>query len=152
MSQTLGWKKTSLEEQNSSAKINSHPMKQTRIGCFYYTLYQNFKKVPADRKLQVKSHIMSTIAQVQQVYQQLPQYQHSTLPVYQSTPSPYHAQQPTWRSVFSEQSHTERKCSCAVYFYTSIVTVAYLFGSQQRKCWLYSFWAVSLTWISIVIT
>ncbi|KAK7077559.1 hypothetical protein SK128_006028 [Halocaridina rubra] len=66
---------------------------------FLLSLVSELQKVPADRKLQVKSHIMTTIAKAQQGYQQLPQYQYSTLPVYHPTYPPHtfhHAQQPTF--------------------------------------------------------
>lgn len=66
---------------------------------FLLSLVSELKKVPADKKLQVKSQIITTIAQAQQAYQQLPQYQYPALPVYHPTHPPHnfhHAQQQTF--------------------------------------------------------
>lgn len=81
------------ENQQASIETNEDKL-------FLLSLASELQKVPADRKLKVKTDIMSTIEQAQQVNQQWPQYpQYPTPPVYHPTHPPqgfHHAQQPSF--------------------------------------------------------
>lgn len=74
---------------------------------FLLSLVSELHKVPADRKLKVRSDIISTITQAQQVYQQCPP-QYQTPPTYH-TPhllqGTHYAQQPTFHAGHQFSAH-----------------------------------------------